>query len=289
MILITGATGQLGKAVANYLLAENATGLAVFVRDTSKVQDLTEKGVEVRVGSYDDYNSMLVAFKGVDKLYFVSGSDIEKRTKQHENVVKAAKEAGVGHIVYTSFIRNDETEKSPIAMVARSHIKAEEWIKESGMNYTILRHNIYMDMIPMFIGDQVLETGVIYLPAGETKVAFMLRDDMALAGARVLLTEGHENKVYDITNESAVTFSEIASGISRLTGKAVNYVSPSTEEYIKTLTTAGVPIEFAGFYAGFAEAFKLGEFSLTNNQFEILTGRKPVSVDQFLAQVYSAK
>lgn len=289
MILITGATGQLGKAVANYLLAENAAGLAVFVRDTSKVQDLIEKGVEVRVGSYDDYNSMLVAFNGVDKLYFVSGSDIGKRTKQHENVVKAAKEAGVAHIVYTSFIRNDETEKSPIAMVAESHIKAEEWIKESGMNYTILKHNIYMDMIPMFIGDQLFETGSIYLPAGETKVAFTLRDDMAFVGARILLSEGHENKVYDITNESAVTFSEIASVISKLAGKEIQYVSPSAEEYIKTLTGAGVPIEFAGFYAAFAEAFKQGEFSLTNNQFEILAGRKPVSVNQFLAQVYSAK
>lgn len=166
-ILITGVTGQLGKAVIHKLLKKiKASDLAVLVRDASKVEDLKVKGVDIRVGDYMNYDSLVKAFSGIDKLYFVSGSDISTRTPQHENIVKAAIEAGVKHVVYTSFQRKNETETSPIALVAEAHLKAEKWLIESGMKYTILQHGLYMDMLPMFIGDKLFETGVIYQSTG---------------------------------------------------------------------------------------------------------------------------
>lgn len=289
-ILVTGATGSLGKEVIGQLLNRTeASNLAVFVRDSSKVEGLKEKGVEIRIGDYNNYNTLVEAFKNTDKLYFVSGSDIENRVQQHNNVIKAAKEAGVGHVIYTSFIRKNETASSPIALIADAHIKTESWLKDSGIKYTILKHNIYTDMLPMFLGEKLLETGLAYLPAGNGKVAFTLRRDMAEVGAVILTTEGHENKIYTVTNDNTVTIGDVATYISQITGKTIKYVSPTPEEYMKTLTDAGVPVEYVGMFADFSEAFKQGEFDHTNNFIETLLGRKPVSVKDFLAQVYSGK
>lgn len=117
-ILVTGATGGLGSAVVNFLLEKTAaSNIAVLVRDSAKVEALKEKGVSIVVGDYSDIDSLIAAFQGIDKLYFVSGSDIQHRLLQQENVVKAAVAAGVKHVVYTSFQRKNETATSPIAFV----------------------------------------------------------------------------------------------------------------------------------------------------------------------------
>lgn len=287
-LLITGATGQLGKEVLHRLIEKNGTTtLAALVRNPDKADDLKALGVDIRQGDYNDYASLVAAFEGVSKLYFVSGSDVQVRAQQHENVINAAKEAGVEHVVYTSFLRENETETSPIAALAEAHIKTEHWLKASGLTYTLLKHSIYLDFVPMFIGDQVTETGVLYFPAGEGKVGFVLRSDMAEVAAMVLTTEGHANQTYDITNEKAVSFGDIAAAISRTTGKDITYVSPSGADYIKTLTEAGVPMQYAGMFAGFGEAFRQGEFAQASTTIERLLGRKPVSMAQFIEQVYS--
>lgn len=287
-VLVTGATGSLGKSVVTALLNKNAAiQLAVLVRDASKAEELKAKGVDVRVGNYDDPQSLVAAFKGIDTLYFVSGSDIVKRSLQHENVVKAAKEAGVKHVVYTSFMRKNETASSPIALVAEAHIKTEQWLKASGLTFTILKHNLYMDMLPMFMGEKVLETGIIYQPAGEGKTAFTLRDDMAEVAAHVLTSSGHENKEYDITAEDAYSYSDVAAILSQVTGKPIHYVSPSAEEFNKTLSDAGVPMEYIGLFASFSEAIKQGEFEKTSTTIAQLTGKKPTSLTEFLKTIYA--
>jgi len=280
----------LGSSVVDFLLKKTEpANIAVLVRDSKsdKAEVLKAKEAELRTGDYNDYDSLVEAFQGVEKLYFVSGSDIANRLKQHENVVNAAKAAGVKHVVYTSFIRKNETGSSPISMVSESHIKTEKWVKESGITYTILKHNLYADMVPIFIGGQVLETGSIYLPAGDGKAAFALRDDMAEVGSVILTTDGHENKEYDITADTSVSYSDIAFMISEITGKTISYISPSPEEFTKTMTEAGVPTEYVELFTGFSEAIEQGEFDKTGNTIEALIGRKPVSVKQFLQRLYS--
>ncbi len=286
-ILITGATGALGKMVTEKLLDKGIHNLAVLVRDPEKAKDLEDRGVDIRKGNYEDERSLLSPFSGIDKLYFISGSEIQNRTQQHLNVVNAAKEAGVKHIIYTSFQRKNETDTSPIAVVATSHLNTEKAILASGLTYTILQHGIYMDMLPMFMGEQVLETGTIYLPAGNAPVSFTLREDMANVAVEVLTGNGHENKVYEIANEEAVSFGEIANMMTDQTGKKIIYQSPSTDEYLQVLHKAGVPNEFAEMFAGFAGAFKEGEFTNTSDNIRKITGKKPVSVEKYLAEVYS--
>lgn len=289
MILITGATGNFGKSTIDFLLKKgiSSTHIAALVRNEEKAVDLKSKGIAIRVGDYDNYDQLVKAFSGIEKLLLVSGSDISNRAKQHENAVKAAKEAGVKHILYTSFERKNETETSPISFVAGSHIATEKLIKESGIAYTLFRNNLYLDVLPWFFGEKVLETGV-FLPAGKTKAAFTLRDDMAEATANVLITTGHENKEYAFSNTENLSIEEVAKSLSEIVGEEVPYTSPTKEIYIETLTNANVPAEFVGMFSGFAEAIKEGEFEINTNDLENLLGRKPTTAKQYLKMVYAS-
>lgn len=289
-ILITGATGHLGAATIEYLLQKgiNANQISALVRDESKAGDLKAKGINIVIGSYDDYASLTTAFNGVDKLLFISASDIVKRLPQHENVIKAAIETGVKHVVYTSFERKNETETSPLWVLAQAHLNTEKWLKESGITHTILRNNLYMDFIPVFIGEKVIETGTIYLPASSGKVSVALRSEMAEAAANILATSGHENKTYHFANTEAYTYADVATYISEVTGKKIQYISPSVDEYNQTLANAGVPAEYIGVFAGFATAQAQGDLEAVSNDLQNLIGRKPTSLKEFLKTVYSS-
>jgi len=290
MILVTGASGNYGNATINFLLNKgiSAKSISGLVRNEDKVEDLKEKGINLRIGDYNNYEGLVNAFKDVEKLLLISSSDIVKRGQQHENVVNAAKVAGVKHILYTSFERKNDTQTSPIYSLAKSHIATEKLIKESGMIYTIFRNNLYLDVLPMFFGEKVLTTG-IFLPAGESKSAYALRKDMSEATANVLASNGHDNKVYSLNNTENVSLQEIAQDLSEIVGKEINYVSPPQDVYVETLTKAGVPAQYIGMFAGFAEAMKQGEFTVETTDLENLLGRKPTTAKTFLKEVYASK
>lgn len=288
-ILITGATGHFGKGTIEFLLKKGvvASQISALVRDEKKAAGLKEKGINIIIGNYEDYASLVSAFQGMNKLLFVSGSDVASRIPQHDNVVKAAKEAGVKHVVYTSALSNKSIEKSAIAFVAEAHIKTEVWLAESGLTYTVLKNNLYLDVIPQFIGEKIVETGTIYLPGGNGKAAYTLRADMAEAAANVLTTDGHDGKSYNITNLEAYTYQHVADVISEITGKTISYVSPTPEEFGKTLTQAGVPEGLIGVLTGFALAQAQNEFDVTGNDLEKLLGRKPTNLKEYLRTVYA--
>lgn len=289
-ILITGVTGHLGAAVLDKLLEKTpAANLAVLVRTEEKGKAFKAKAITVKTGDYADYASLLEAFRGIDKIYLVSGNDLENRGKQQENVIKAAKEAGVKQVVYTSFQRKNESSTSPIALVASSHLSTEQHLRASGINYTILKHGLYTDLIPQFAGEKVLETGTIYLPAGEGKTAFALRTDLAEAGAIVLLddTEKYARKELILTGTEAISWKEIAGDITAITGKTISYISPSASDFNSTLTGYGVPAEIIMIVAGFSTGMAETEFDAVSPDLEAILGRKPVSVKTYLETVYS--
>lgn len=289
MILITGATGEFGKHAVQQLIEKgvNIADISVLSRSMEKATNYKEDGITVKIGDYTNYDSLVKAFEGVDKLLFVSSSEIENRAEQHQNVVKAAKAAGVKHIVYTSFMRNQETDNSAIAFLQDSHLKTENWIKDSGMNYTILQNATYLDMLPMFIGEQVLETGVIIQPAENGKSSSVLKQELAEAAAVVLTSEGHENKTYPLVNNQAISYNEVAETIAQISGKNITYQSPSPEEYQATLKTYGVPDEYIGLFTAFSLAQANGELEMSDNSLEKLIGRKPTTAKEFLTKTYA--
>lgn len=285
-ILITGATGQFGAATINFLLKKMpADNLVALVRDENKANELKAKGVAIKIGNYDDYASLVAAMKGIEKVLLISGNDIANRQKQHENVINAAKEAGVKHVVYTSFMRKNETKTSPLGMVAKSHIETDKFLINSGLAYTIMLNNLYADILPMFFGPQVLEAG-IFLPTEDGLAAYATRSDMAEAAANILLVTGHENKKYFIANCENYSMDDAAEILSEIKGEEVEYASPTNKDYVETLVKAGFPQQMANSLVGFCEAIKQGEFATENTDLETLLGRKPTSLKDYFISVY---
>lgn len=298
MILVTGATGNFGGKAIDFLLQKgisptNITGLVRSnIQGTDqhlKAEELKEKGIFLKTGDYSDYESLVEAFQGIDELLFVSASGSEGFSSEYlqKNVVLAAQEAKVKHIFYTSTERKDDTEKSPFAMVANAFIVTENLIKESGIKYTIFRNNLYFQVLPMFLGENIVENG-IFFPAGDTIGAFTSRDDQAEAASNVIINKiQHENKIYSLSNTDKVSIGDIAKIISTATGKHVTYTSPSPEVFSAAMKQAGVPEEYAGFSLVFAETIKQGGFNTDKTDLENLLGRVPVSAETFFTEMYS--
>lgn len=191
-ILVTGATGGLGSLVINLLKDKTAIeNLTVLVRDETNelAQQYKSDGIKVRIGDYANLVSLENAFKGIDVLYFVSGGDDNQRSKLHKNVVDAAQKTSVKHILYTSAVWKDESNSSPLATLVDSHIQTKNFIRASGITYTILRHNLYAEVIKMLIGDksQLLKTKAIYLPTANGLSSFAPKKDLAEAEVNILL------------------------------------------------------------------------------------------------------
>jgi len=287
MILVTGATGHLGKATIDFLLKKSfpAHKIAALIRDETKAGDLKAMGIEFRKGDYHNYDSLTKAFTGIEKVLLISSSDVNDRTGQQLNVINAAKEAGVKHILYTS-VHRWENAQSFIPLVTQSHIETENHLKKSGLSYTILKNTLYADILPAFLGKNVIQNGV-NVPAGNGKVPYVTRLDMAEATANILSEEKYNNKEYAIASDVLYSFADIAKILSEITGKEIRYNDISTELFTKQRIEEGLPQEYAGFYAMFAEAVKQGEFGSGGSDLISILGRKPVSLKEFLQPIYS--
>ncbi|MGF7042672.1 SDR family oxidoreductase [Mucilaginibacter lappiensis] len=287
MILVTGATGHLGNAAIQSLLEKGVSAIEItaLVRDENKAVNLSEKGVQLKTGNYNDYDSLVDALEGVDKLFLISSNDVTADTlAQHKNVINAAKKNGVQHILYISQEINDD-ERTAIPFVIKAHRGTAEYIKRSGFAYTIFNDTLYADSIDKFAGEGFLEKG-IFFPAGDGKVPFVPRTDIGEAAAVVLTTPGHENKTYAITANTAYSFEDIAGFLTDITGKKVPYLKPDLDTYSNALSNAGVPKEVVGFLGAFSTAISNGEFDTQKSDLEYLLGRKPTELKKFLKYTY---
>ncbi len=285
MILVTGATGQLGQIVIEKLAEEIPTNqIVALVRDPSKAEHLTAKGINVRVGDYHNVDSLVAAFQGVEKLLLISSNDFNNRIGQHKNAIDAAVSAGVKHVFYTGVTLND-IHTSPLKPFLEDHYLTEDYIKASGLTYTFLENSLYAEVIPMFLGENVTETGVFF-PAGEGRVAFAARKDLGEATANILLGAGHENQTYNLTGEKAYTFDEIASILSELSNKTVPYISPEPEVFVQTLTQFGLPEHIIQMSLGFASGMKNNDFDKPYDTLEKVLGRKTTPLKEFLKETY---
>ncbi|BBE79991.1 SDR family oxidoreductase [Phytobacter diazotrophicus] len=245
MIAITGATGQLGAlAVEELLKTVKASELVAIVRNPAKADALAQKGVVVRQADYGDQAALTAALSGVEKLLLVSSSEVGQRAAQHRNVINAAKAAGVKFIAYTSLLHAD---KSPLGLHVE-HVETEKMLADSGIPYALLRNGWYTENY-LASAPAALAHGVFIGAAGDGKIASATRADYAAAAARVISTDGHAGKVYELAGDSAWTLSELAAELSKQSGKPVVYQNLSEADFAGALKGVGLPDVFANLLA----------------------------------------
>jgi len=292
-ILITGATGGLGSKIISLLKERTEIeNLAVLVRDKENklAKQYANDGIKVKIGDYANLESLEGAFKGIDILYFVSGRDDNRRVRLHKNVVDAAKKAGVKHILYTSAVWKDESDTSTLASLVDSHRQTENHIKTSGITYTILKHNLYAEVIEMMIGNksQLLKAKTIYLPTSNGLVSFVPKKDLAEAEVSILLhPSAYSNKIIEFNGSEQVTFSEIAKKISEIVNEPIQYISPEKTEFEEQMNKLGLPSHVIEILTTFSLAIAKGEFNQQSNDLERVLGRKTTSLSEYLKETYA--
>ncbi|MCC9625766.1 SDR family oxidoreductase [Thalassospira sp. MA62] len=282
-ILITGATGQLGSLVVQHLMPRiPATSIAVSVRDPNKAAPLAKAGIDVRHGDFNDLAIMTLAFKGIDTALIISGVDDNKtRIAQHRTAVDAAKAAGVKHIVYTSIIDPDPKADFTYSAI---HADTENYIRQSGLKYTFLRNSFYADSLLAGV-PHALETGDFAAPAGDGRITYIPREELAVAAAVVLANPSeHENAIYNLTGNAAISHSEIASYIADTTGKDIKFVDIPDDVNVGILKGIGLPGHLIEALSGLYVAGKKGTYATVSNDFAKLVGRAPQSVKDFIAE-----
>ncbi len=282
MILVTGANGHLGSQTIDFLLQNDSSSeVAGLVRSEKKGAELREKGVELRIGNYNNKTSITKALRGIDTLLLISSSTVEGRVKQHKNVIDAAKETGVQHIFYTSIVLADK-QLSPLS---ESHNETEKLIYNSEIPFTIYRNTFYGEFLPMYLGD-ALETGDWYFPSDGEKINLALRSEMAEALANGLAdSPEHQNKVYEITSRKAYSLKEIADLLSSETGKDITYHDLPVADFKKNLQEAGLPDEAVMLSVSVATTFVNGGLNHTEDALSKLLGREAADIEAFLPDV----
>ena len=282
VIGITGASGHLGRRVVELVIERVGAGNVVAItRSPEKLADFAAKGVQVRSGDFADPSGLPAAFSGIDRLFVISVDDISEgvRPRLHGNAVTAAKQVGIKHLIYSSAIK---PRYSPITFL-RDHGVTEQIVVESGIPFTFLRNNFYMETV-LQSGVQTVATGTLFSAAQGGAVGYVSREDCARAAAAVLSSSGHEGAIYDITGPYAYTQAEIAGELSKVVGRPINYVALSDEELQQGMVAHGLPAHVAEFVVGMERGIRLGALDVVSRAVATLTGTPPESLPDFLAR-----
>jgi len=238
-IVVTGATGALGSHVIDQLLAAvPAEQVVAVVRDTTKAAGLAARGVTLRVADYDKPETLAGAFQAGDVVLLISSNQVGQRFAQHAAVISAAQAAGVARLAYTGVLGGPAAD----FLLAAEHKRTEQAILDSGLTYTFLRNGWYTENYTAQIPVQ-LEHGVVG-STGDGRIGSATREDYAAAAAAVLLGEGHENKVYELSGDEAWTLAEYAAELAKQSGKEIAYADVPPEALKGILLGAGLPEPF---------------------------------------------
>lgn len=282
-LLVTGASGHLGRRAIELLLEGKAGKIVAATRTPAKLADLEARGVIVRHADFDDRASLAAAFAGVDRLLLISTDAVGQpghRLNQHRTAVKAAEEAGVSHVVYTSLINPGPD--SPVVL-APDHYGTEAALAETKMGWTVLRENLYSDLLPSSLG-RAIQMKNLFSAAGDGKAAYITREDCARATAAALASTFAGQRILDITGPEALSQADLAAIATNISGQQVSYVPLTLEVLVQNMVSAGLPQPLAEAYASFDTAIAQGKFSKVSSVVEDLTGRKPTSVAEFLSE-----
>lgn len=275
---ITGATGQLGQLIIEQLKTKGDTSnLVALVRTPSKAASL---GLEVREFDYNSPETLDDALKGIDQLLLISGSEIGRRKAQHENVINAAKKAGVKWIVYTSLLHADTSS----LILAAEHLATETLLKTSGIDYTILRNGWYTENYTASVPG-ALKNDTYIGSAGNGKISSAARKDYAAAAAAVLNDSKHISKTYELAGDNFYTLTDLAAELSNQTAKKIEYLNLAEAEYTAKLQEAGLPAPLAAAFASFDASAAKGDLFDDSKQLSALIGRATTPLKESIKAV----
>ena len=289
-LLVTGASGHLGRRVLELLLADPRNAgrkLIALTRTPDKLSEFAARGVDVRAASFDDTASLGNAFRGAERALIISTDALDRpgrRLEQHQNAVRAAKASGVEHLVYTSLTH---CEPSSLVTLAPDHWGTESFVRESELPYTVLRNNMYTDYLLMGL-PYAVKSGKLVNSYGAGKVSYVTREDCARAAAAALAANFHGRAVLDITGPRAITQVELASIVSELIGRPIAYVAVDAATAVTNNVGAGLPRPIAELLVSFERASSAGQMAVESSAVQDLTGSAPRSVKEFLTTARAA-
>jgi NAD(P)H dehydrogenase (quinone) len=279
-VVVTGASGHLGRLVAEELLQRiPPSELVLVTRHPDAIADLGERGATVRRGDFDDPDSLVPAFEGGERLLLISTLAVGRRVPQHRAAIEAASAAGVRHLVYTSFPK--PAADHPVGPIATEHGETEAILHESGLEWTVLRNATYGELqVPP--GAIAVAGGKLYTNAGDGLLASVSRRDCARVAAAVLTTDGHVGKTYDVTGDEALSQTELAGLLSDVSGRPVKLVEVGDRMLSWGLTRYGAPKPVARAIVAFGKAVREGYYDVVDPAVTTLTGTPPCSLRDVL-------
>lgn len=292
-IAITGASGQFGREATRILIAAGVapSDLILVTRSPEKLVDRTAEGAAVRRGDFDDQTGLVEALRGADRMLMISGTRVGFREPQHRAAIEAAKQAGVRHIVYTSFIGAVESNPS---LAVKDHVTTERMLRDSGLDWTVLRDAQYADAVVEAMAPLLVASGEMTSIAGDGRMAFVCRDDCVAAAVAVLRGTGHEGQVYQLTGPDLVSYREVAALVADVIGRPVRFTVTDEEGLYAIFDALGVPrqpvddLTVNNFpwnsddMVSFEVAVRDGLFDVISDDVEQLTGRPPTSLRALL-------
>jgi NAD(P)H dehydrogenase (quinone) len=271
-IIITGASGQLGRRTAELLL-ERAGGepVVLVTRDPPRLADLAGEGVDIRGGDFSDPGSLASAFAGGERMLLISTDAVGVRVRHHQAAIEAAREAGIAFVAYTSV--SNPVEENP-AFVVPDHRATEEMLRESGLDWCFLRNNIYAEA-QLDAAAAAIATGKMVTNSGDGRASFVAREDCAAAAAAVLAGGDHAGKAYDIAGPQPLDATALASIFREVGGRHIDVVNVDDQAFVELLAAAGTPKEVAEAFATFGQAIREGFMDVQSADIEALAGRPP--------------
>lgn len=284
-LLVTGASGHFGQAAVRHLLDSlNIPGEQIIAttRKPDQLAAFAERGVHVRAADFDDPSTLTAAFDGSKRLLLVSTDSFDRpgaRVTQHEKAIRAAENAGVEHIIYTSMPNPDG---SPI-LVAPDHLQTEKLLEGSTISgWTILRNNWYFEAVPMAFAP-ALASGQLFTATGSGRTAFISREDLALAAATVLAGNDNAKRIYTLSGSEALSNDDLAAAIGSALDRPIQVIQVPVDALVEGMKSFGLPEPLAKILASFDLHTAEGRVAGVTGDFSEITGRQPTRFADWLA------
>ena len=288
-LVVSGASGQFGRKATRLLLERVAADdLILVTRNPDALAEARAQGADVRFGDFDEAESLPPAFAGGDRLLLISTLSVGRRAAQHGRAIDAAKAAGIGHVVYTS---TGGMHADNPAIVVPDHRATEEKLKASGLDLTLMRDSLYAEAALLQILPRAIGMGQMRSASGEGQVPFVAKEDCVAAAVEALAGENHAGRIYEITGPELFSMRDLCALAEAMTGRRVEFVPISDEEFDADLTAAGIPAEYEEGMEhpvigtssrkdilSYEQGVRGGWFALLSDDVERLTGRRPMSL-----------